>query len=103
MLVLQLLPEVHRPSQLGKKGGAKAELLPKLKLSADVFQQEILYFHILQGMCKTEVIVLICLFKEEMAFFGVQWYKLALIKFPDSVVVWVIFGLSQMFFICWVF
>lgn len=70
MLVLLLLRKVHRPGQLGKKGGAKAEF-PETKLPADVFQQEILYFHILQFMYKTELIVLISLFKEEMAFGGV--------------------------------
>ena len=53
-----------------EKDGAKAELLPKMKFSADVFQQGILYCHILQYKYKTELIVLIHLFKEEMAFGG---------------------------------
>lgn len=70
MSVLLLLPKVHRPGQPGKKSGAKPELFPKMKLSADVFQG-ILYFHILQCMYKTELVVLIHLFKEEMAFGGV--------------------------------
>jgi len=48
MLVLLLLPKVRRPGQLGEKGGAEAELLPKMNLPANVFQPEILYFHIIQ-------------------------------------------------------
>lgn len=41
MLVQLLLPEVHRPCQLGKKSGANTELLSKMKLSADVFHQQV--------------------------------------------------------------
>lgn len=59
MLVLLLLPKVHRPGYPGKKDGTKAESLPQMKLSADVFHQGFLSLHILQFMYKTELIVLI--------------------------------------------
>lgn len=43
MSVLLLLPKVHGPGQLGKKGGAKPELLPEMELSADVSSRDSLF------------------------------------------------------------
>lgn len=50
MSVLLLLPKAHRPGQLGKKGGAKAEFLPKIN-HLQMFFSKGFFIFILYNVC----------------------------------------------------